>query len=61
MRAVRIVNVLNHKLLHRETEEKIATFDFATDTWISLKKNYYLIQRVAKERIKDEVCKVFSS
>lgn len=61
MRAVRIVNVLNHKLLHTETQEKIATFDFATDTWISLKKNYYLIQRVAKERIKDEICKVFQS
>lgn len=61
MRAVRIVNVLNHKLLNRDIEQKTTTFDFATDTWISLKKNYYLIQRVAKERIKDEICKVFQS
>ena len=34
-------------------------FDFTTDTWESIKRNAHLIQHVAKERIKEELCKVF--
>ena len=65
LRAVRIVNVLNHKLLQTVAQEstddlvKISTFDFDTTSWLSLKKNYYLIKDIAKERIKEELCKVF--
>ncbi|MDR0369787.1 MAG: HD domain-containing protein [Candidatus Peribacteria bacterium] len=34
-------------------------FDFSSETWDSIKRNSQLIQHVAKERIKDELCKVF--
>lgn len=68
MRGVRFVNILNHKLFHgpyahyspeASQQDKDTTFDFANDTWDAMKKNYYLVSHVAKERIKDEITKVF--
>jgi len=58
LRALRITNVLNQKL----QQKKIPTtlFDYEKETWNALKKNRDLLQQVAKERIKDEMIKVFS-
>lgn len=57
MRALRIVNVLNCRLERAGIEHDI---DIETETWRSIKKNYYLIQTIAKERIKDEILKAFT-
>lgn len=64
IRALRIVNICNHALLKNEKKqwkikEKTELFDFSSETWDSIKRNSQLIQHVAKERIKDELCKVF--
>lgn len=59
IRAVRFVNVVNQKLLEKNTNQKIKTFDFDGTTWLGLKKNFFLLQFVAKERIKEEICKAF--
>ncbi len=56
IRALRLVNILNDKLFQYGQHN---FFDFETPTWRSLKKNYYLVQFLAKERIKDELVKVF--
>ncbi len=63
MRALRFVNVLNHKLQKKSEETCFpsAYFDFEKTTWKAVKKNYYKIQHVAKERIKTELDKVFQS
>ena len=34
--------------------------DFETSTWNSMKKNYYLVGFLAKERLRDEIIKIFS-
>lgn len=36
-------------------------FDFESQTYKSMKKNRYLVQRIAKERIHDELIKVFEA
>lgn len=61
IRALRFVSVLNRKFkdIGKETNTKVKLFDIETNTWKSIKKNYYLLQFVAKERIKDELIKVF--
>ena len=59
IRAVRFVNVVNQKLLEQHTDQKIKTFDFDGATRLWLKKNFFLLQFVAKERIKEEICKAF--
>lgn len=59
IRAVRFVNVINQKLTAKKSDQKIATFDFDSKTRGSLKKNFYQLQFVAKERIKEELCKIF--
>lgn len=51
LRALRIINILNQKLPH--------SFDFETQTRRSLKKNYYLISKLPKERVREEIVKVF--
>jgi len=33
--------------------------EFETETWRSMKKNYYLVKFVAKERVKEEILKIF--
>jgi tRNA nucleotidyltransferase/poly(A) polymerase len=42
-----------------DENEKAKLFDFSPATWDSIKRNAPLIHHVAKERIKDELCKVF--
>lgn len=51
IRALRFVISLNHGW--------VRSFDIEKATWKSLKKNSYLIRQVAKERIKQELDKVF--
>ncbi|MCX6824152.1 MAG: hypothetical protein NT085_03410 [candidate division SR1 bacterium] len=58
IRAIRFVNVLNAKLLLPK-KGKVKLFDFEKTTRNSIKKNHGLIKNVAKERIKEEVMKVF--
>ena len=39
--------------------EPLLLFDFVKETWKSIKKNSALVDKVAKERIKEEICKAF--
>lgn len=52
LRALRFVNIRN---------QKWQTFDFYKETRQSIKRQYHLIQYLAKERIHDELVKVFSA
>lgn len=61
IRALRFVSVLNQKLRNSvKTKEKITLFDIESNTRTSLKKHVNLVENVAKERIKDEMMKVFA-
>jgi tRNA nucleotidyltransferase/poly(A) polymerase len=60
IRAIRFVNVLNAKLL-LPNKSKVKLFDFDKLTRNSVKKNHALIKNVAKERIKEEIMKVFTT
>lgn len=54
LRAIRFQNVLNFdSVLDVE-------FDFEKDTWKNMKKFYYLVKQLSKERIHEEIKKVFS-
>lgn len=57
LRALRFVNIINHQLKKKESDATL--FDFDKATWNALKKNHHLIEHIAKERIKDEIVKVF--
>jgi tRNA nucleotidyltransferase (CCA-adding enzyme) len=59
LRAIRFVNVLNHQLKSKQSDASL--FDFDKSTWNAVKKNHHLIEYVAKERIKDEIIKIFSA
>ena len=61
VRALRIVNICNKRLLDLQEKDglKVKLFDYDSETWESIQKNASLIQHVAKERIKDEITKVF--
>ena len=68
IRWLRLVNVCNYKLLELDKKnkskktdilEKVRLFDFSSETWESIKKNTPLLAHVAKERIKEELCKPF--
>jgi len=70
IRWLRLVNVCNYQLLKlgnknksKKSEnwdiEKVQLFDFSAETWESIKKNTPLLAHVAKERIKEELCKPF--
>jgi tRNA nucleotidyltransferase/poly(A) polymerase len=52
LRALRFVNTFN--------QQQHLSFDFDSATRRSIKKHYFLIQWLAKERIREEVMKVFS-
>lgn len=41
--------------------KSVVWFDFEKNTWSALKKNFYLVQFVAKERVRDELVKVFKN
>jgi tRNA nucleotidyltransferase (CCA-adding enzyme) len=55
LRAVRFVNKLNNRLNDEDTG-----YDFDNTTRLAMKKCYYLVSYIAKERIKEEITKVFS-
>ncbi|MBU0626588.1 hypothetical protein KKG31_04495 [Patescibacteria group bacterium] len=58
------MNVLNVKLkniYNKKNETSTSFFDFDKATWVSIKENHKLVEEVAKERIKDEMIKVFQS
>ena len=69
IRWLRLVNVCNYKLLELDKKnkskkekwdlDKVQLFDFSSETWESIKKNTPLLAHVAKERIKEELCKPF--
>lgn len=60
IRWVRIPNILNQKIKKDKNKIKETIFfDYDWETWASMKKNYFLVQFIAKERIKDEIMKVF--
>lgn len=54
LRALRFVNIRNQQI-------PSAHFDFQRDTWDSIKTNYALVQHLPKERIHQELLKVFSA
>lgn len=58
IRALRFVNVINQKLQDRNKNTHL--FDFEKDTWKAIKKNKNLLENIAKERIKEELTKVFA-
>jgi len=51
IRAIRFVSILN--------QYEHINLDFDSKTWLSLKKYYFLIRKVAKERVVQEMKKVF--
>lgn len=57
LRALRFVNVINYQL--RQKKSNTPLFDFDKQTRNALKNNYQLLKNIAKERIKDELIKVF--
>ena len=66
IRGLRLVNVCNYQLLNlwkkknkSDILDKVQLFDFSAETWESIKKNTPLLAHVAKERIKEELCKPF--
>ncbi len=61
IRALRIPNVINEKLQQhsKTTWAKVSLLDFETDTRNSIKKNFFLLPFIAKESIKEEMCKAF--
>ncbi len=72
IRWLRLVNVCNYQLLKLDKKnklrlkgwnnknlDKVKLFDFSSETWESIKKNTPLLAHVAKERIKEELCKPF--
>ena len=70
IRGLRLVNVCNYQLLQLDKKnkskksenwniEKVQLFDFSAETWESIKRNTPLLAHVAKERIKEELCKPF--
>lgn len=54
LRAIRFQNTLNFD------PDLDAEFDYEKETWKSMKKYYYLIKHLSKERIHEEIQKVFS-
>jgi hypothetical protein len=58
LRGLRFVNVCNQKL--QDTDISLKLFDFEKNTWNAIKANIQLLSTIAKERIKEELTKVFS-
>lgn len=64
MRGLRLVNILNNKLKKQYNKNKVKWgqfFDYERETRESIKRNSHLVKNVAKERVKDELTKVFKS
>jgi len=58
IRALRFVNVINFKLANLPGDH-VKYLDFDKETRKSIKKNFFLVKYIAKERIKTELDKVF--
>ena len=62
VRALRFISVLNQKLKDSQWDKpKITLFDIDTDTWKATKELSNLVSNISKERIHDELIKVFVS
>lgn len=61
VRALRFVSVLNQKFREKWWLEKVVLFDVDTDTWASIKSQANLVVNISRERIHDEIMKVFVS
>lgn len=64
IRALRFPNILNIKLRDYYSKYSLKAkqfFDYDRETWSSVKANAHLVKNVAKERIKDEMTKVFTN
>lgn len=64
VRWLRFVNILNSKLKDYYSNKSNPSqdfFDFEKATWLSIKKNHNLVTKVAKERLKEELTKVFKN
>jgi tRNA nucleotidyltransferase (CCA-adding enzyme) len=62
IRALRFPNILNIKLRNYYSRNAIKSnhfFDYDRETRQSAKRNAHLVKNVAKERIKDELTKIF--
>ena len=68
IRWVRFAIILNEKIrkkfknitkVNNKKPPEQFRFDFETQTWRSMKKNFYLIKFIAKERIKEEILRIF--
>lgn len=58
LRAIRFQNSFNFSSEY--DLDKWISFDYEKNTWLSMKKNYFLVKKISKERIHEEVIKVFS-
>ncbi len=65
IRGIRFINILNQKLKKIEPSDIFSTqdfyFDFENTTRRSMKKNFFLVKFLPKERVKDEILKVFKA
>lgn len=62
IRALRFVSILNQKLKeHQWIKPKITLFDIDTDTRSQIKELHWLVSNISKERIHDEIIKVFAN
>lgn len=61
VRALRFVSVLNQKLRDKWSTQKIKLFDIDANTWTYVKSLSWLVENISKERIHDEILKVFMS
>ena len=58
LRALRFVNVCNQKL--QDTDISLRLFDFEKETWNAIRATKDLLKHIARERIHEELIKVFS-
>ncbi len=61
LRGARFVNMLNQSIkIEKVTQDPPSHFDFDTATWKAMQKSYFLVTSLPKERIHQELMKVFS-
>lgn len=57
--SIRLPRSARNDTMSGRKNEPVILFDFVKETWNSIKKNSALLDHVAKERIKEELCKSF--
>jgi tRNA nucleotidyltransferase/poly(A) polymerase len=61
LRGARFVNMLNQSItIEKVTQDPPSHFDFDNATWKAMQKSFYLVNSLPKERIHQELMKVFS-